>query len=109
MILRFIAMAILTEALVELFFKAAPLQGARGWLIKKTPKLRSQEQGHLLDCKYCTSVWVGTFVYSAAFFSESQVLRLVSAALIVARLSNYAHLFYSTVRDAQINMRLIRK
>ena len=103
-----IFLCILTEALVELFFKAAPVQGVRTWLVKKTPCLRTEEQGHLLDCKYCTSVWIGAGVLLLATFADCQALRIASAALVIARLSNYAHLLYSTARDAQINMRLTR-
>lgn len=109
MIIKILALALLTEALVELFFNAAPLQGIRTWLIKKMTWLRSEEQGHLLECKYCTSVWIGACVILLATFADCQVLRIASAALIVARISNYVHLLYSTARDAQINMRLTRK
>ena len=108
MIIKILALAILTEAIVELIFKAAPLQGARAWLIGKTPWLRSEEQGHLLECKYCTSIWIGAGVIVAAAFLDCQVTRLGSAALVVARLSNYAHLVYSSIRDFQINKRLER-
>ena len=108
MIIRVLALAILIEALVELIFTAAPLQGPRRWIIKKTPVLRSEEQGHLLECKYCTSVWVACGVILLAAFADCQALRITSAALIVARLSNLAHLLISAIRDAQINMRLKR-
>lgn len=109
MIIRILTLALLTEALVELFFKAAPLQGCRAWLIKKTPVLRSEEQGHLLECKYCSSVWIATGVILLAEYADNQGTRILSAALIVARTSNYAHLLISWIRDAQINLRLGRK
>jgi len=109
MILRIFTLAILTEALVELFFKAAPLQSIRSFLIKKTPWLRSEEGGHLLECKYCTSVWIGAGVIILATFADCYFTRLAGGALIVARLSNYAHLVVSSIRDIQINMRLERK
>ena len=108
MVIRIIAIAILSEAIVELIFTAAPLQGIRAWLIKKTPLLRSELQGHLLECKYCTSIWTAAAVIVAAAFLDCQATRLVAAALIVARLSNYAHLIYSSIRDFQINKRLER-
>jgi len=109
MIIKLSALAILVEALVELFFKAAPLQGIRLWLIKKTPWLRSEAQGHLLDCKYCTSVWVAVLAILAATFADFQVTRLAAAVFIVGRLSNYAHSMICTIRDFQINLRLERK
>ena len=108
MIIKVLALAILTEALVELIFTAAPLQGFRAWVIKKTPWLRSSDQGHLLECKYCTSIWIGAGVILLATFANFLVLRILSTIFIVARLSNYAHLLISGIRDAQINMRLKR-
>lgn len=108
MIIKILALAILVEALVELIFTAAPLQGIRAWLIKKTPWLRSEDQGHLLECKYCTSVWIAAAIILLAEFANWQALRLASAALIVGRLSNYAHIGYSSIRDLQLNMRLKR-
>jgi hypothetical protein len=109
MFLKILALAILTESIVELIFTAAPLQEARAWLIKKSPLLRAGDQGHLLECKYCTSFWVAGGVILLAWFADCQALRLASAALVVARTSNYAHLIYGFIRDSQINKRLERK
>ena len=107
-LIRILYLAILTEALVELFFKAAPLQGIRAWLIKKTPALRSEEQGHLLECKYCMSIWIATGIVLLAMLFDHLVLLPLAGVIIVARVSNYAHLLYSALRDAQINSRLKR-
>ena len=108
MVIKILALAILTEAIVELIFTAAPLQGLRSWLIKKTPWLRSQPMGHLLECKYCTSIWIAAIVILGATFADCQSTRLAAAAILIARLSNYAHLLYSSIRDYQINKRLER-
>jgi len=109
MVFKVLGLAILVEALVELIFKAAPLQGARAWLIKKTPWLDTESQGHLLDCKYCTSVWIGAGAVLLASFADCPATRFAAAAIIVARLSNYAHVLVGWIRDAQINKRLERK
>jgi hypothetical protein len=51
------------EALVQLWFHAAPLQGIRRFFVKITPFLYSKEQEtHLLDCKYCVSFWAAIVV-----------------------------------------------
>ena len=107
--IRMIFLCILTEALVELIFTAAPLQGARAWLIKKTPFLVSIEQGHLLECKYCTSLWIAAAVITMATYADYPATRLASAALVISRLSNYAHILIGWIRDVQINKRLERK
>lgn len=108
MLLRIVALMVLTEAIVELIFTAAPIQGIRAWLIKKTPWLRSNDYGHLLDCKYCTSVWVAPGVLAGYYCLDCRAIEFLGVALIVARLSNYAHLLYGSLHDAQLNMRLRR-
>ena len=108
MIIKIFCLAILTEALVQLFFTAAPMQGIRYWLIKKSPWLYSEEQGHLLSCKYCTSVWIAALVIAFAMLADCTLARLIAAAILVARLSNYAHILIGSVRDVQINMRIRR-
>jgi ABC-type amino acid transport system permease subunit len=109
MVIKLIILAILVEALVELFFKAAPLQGTRKWIISKTPFLVSEEQGHLFECKYCTSFWVGVFVVFVIMFFDNVVTRTVGFIIVVARLSNLVHIVYGIIKDAQMNMRLGRK
>lgn len=98
---------LLIEALTELFFKAAPLQGIRTWCVKKTPFLNS-EQGHLFSCKYCTAFWVSVLVVLVAIFLDCYVTRLLAYIIIVHRISNFVHIIYSTIRDWQLNLRLSR-
>ena len=109
MIIKILVLAILTEALVEIFFNAAPLQGIRAWLIKKTPVFDSSEQGHLLNCKYCTSVWTGAAIVLLAALADTALTRTLATMIIVARSSNYIHQIYSILRDCVINMRLNRQ
>jgi hypothetical protein len=106
--MKIILTILLVEALTELFFKAAPLQGIRKWLVAKTPFLNSEEQGHLFDCKYCTAFWISAGVVLIAIFLDYYVTRLLAYIIIVHRLSNFVHIIYSTIRDWQLNLRLSR-
>jgi hypothetical protein len=106
--IKWLVMIILVEALVELLYKAAPLQGIRNWVIKVTPFLRSEEQGHLLECKYCTAVWVGFVVVLVGTYLDYELVRVFALMIVLGRLSNYVHIVYSTIRDKQLNMRLSR-
>ena len=99
-----------TEAIVELWKKAAPLQGARARIIRKTPFLFSRaQQTHLLECPYCTSVWVGFLVMSAFLFMDGTAFLWCAGSLTAHRLSNGCHLLYSIVRDLQIDIRVNRR
>jgi hypothetical protein len=106
---RMIFLAILTEALVELFFKAAPLERLRIWLIRRTPFFDTRSQGHLLMCKYCVSVWMGAAVWCSYIYLNFLPFQLAACSVVLSRFSNYIHLLFSTSRDYQINKRLERK
>jgi hypothetical protein len=109
MIIKILTLGILIEALTELFFKAAPLQGIRQGLIKKTPFLNTRDYGHLLECKYCTSFWIALGVVLLSFFDDYDVIIFIACVIIGARLSNYIHVVYGIIKDSQMNMRLKRK
>jgi hypothetical protein len=104
-----ILFAIATESIVNLLFNAAPLQGAREWIIRKTPALYSSRmESHLLECKYCTSVWVGIFLSFTLYFLWCDFVGILCAGLVFHRLSNFIHLTFGYVRDAQIDRRINR-
>jgi len=99
-------LAIACEALVQLWLKAAPLQPARAFLRRITPFLYSETQGHLLDCPYCLSVWVGFGVVVGYLYVPYSILFF--AALGIHRCSNFIHLIFSFVRDWQMDIRIAR-
>ncbi len=108
--IRFLLAIIATEALVELWKKAAPLQGIRRWTISKTPFLYSQEQeSHLLDCPYCLSVWVGFLMMVLYLYLDSTVFILFTGMLSVHRGSNFLHLIFSLLADKQRDIRVNRR
>lgn len=49
--MRILFYIIACESLVQLWFRALPLQGLRWFIIKKTPWLRAGGE-HLFECKY---------------------------------------------------------
>lgn len=97
------------EAVTELIFRAGPLQSSRAWIIEHTPRLDVPGYGHLLECKYCVSVWVGFFfALGYLFFLESQVFLCFLYASSFHRLANLFHLPLSYLRDKQLNLRIDR-
>jgi hypothetical protein len=45
----------------------------------------------LLDCAYCTSVWVGLFVYICWFCFNLMIINVVFMGIALHRLSNILH------------------
>jgi hypothetical protein len=98
-----------TEALVELWRKAAPIQPFREWLIRITPFLYSRrQQTHLMECNYCVSVYVGVLAVAVYFLMNVIIVKVIVIALAVHRLSNYLHLYFSLLRDQQMDIRVAR-
>jgi hypothetical protein len=97
-----------TEAITEAIFRAGPLQPAREWIIDHTDWLYSESmRSHLLECKYCTSFWVASFMIGINFLLPSAATWLM-ILLTVHRLSNFLHLPFSWLRDKQLNIRIDR-
>jgi len=97
------------EALVQLWFHAAPLQPVRGLLKRLTPFLHSRAQeSHLLDCPYCLSVWMAAIVVLSYAFLDAGIFMGIAGVLTIHRLSNFVHLIFSCIRDKQLDIRIAR-
>jgi hypothetical protein len=104
-----IILAVACEALVGLWFHAAPLQPLRGLIIRLTPILYSRAQStHLLDCKYCCSVWAAGILTALFFLISESVFAAVITVLFIHRISNFLHLSFSYLRDKQFDLRVKR-
>ena len=105
---KIILMVIFTEAIVNLIFYAGPLQKIRKNIIQCTPFLIF-EGDHLLECKYCTSFWIGILSSIIFLFLINYLIVLFFIyAIVFHRLSNYVHIVFSIIRDHQFNLRLNR-
>ena len=92
---------ILTEAVTELLVKAKITEPIRAWLFdrRKTNKF-CKFLHELLDCGYCCSYWIGTFM-SIIFIDTILINEYVSwllFGLIIHRMSNLWHFVIDRVR-----------
>jgi hypothetical protein len=105
-----VLLVITCEAMVQLWFWAAPLQYIRQKLIKFTPFLYSTDQDtHLLDCKYCVSVYCGLICAFLYLIFDNIMVQLFVIAMTVHRVSNWLHLVFSFIRDKQFDIRVNRR
>lgn len=108
-ITKLIILTIATEAAVELWKRAAPLQEVKEWVISKTPFLYSQRLStHLLECHYCLSVWAGTLAMIGYLYMDSPAVVFIVGILVVQRAANFLHLGFSYLRDKQMDLRVAR-
>ena len=94
------------EALVQLWFDAAPLQPIRRVLIRLTPWLQANDT-HLFNCKYCVSVWVAAFLVGLLAYNEVAFFWF-AGVFAIHRSANILHLLVSYVRDLQMDLRIER-
>lgn len=91
-ILKFIMAIILAEATTELLVKSEFFKPLRKFLFEKGSKITTFLHD-LLDCGYCTSVWIGCFM--SILLIDLPVLHWsvdwLILGLIVHRLSNILH------------------
>ena len=102
-----IFIGILTEAIVNLLFTGTVLQPFREWVIKYIP-LRVRGE-HLLECKLCTSFWVGILCVVLVKYTMGDIMALILWGIVVHRVSNYIHLIYSIIKDYQMDIRVARR
>lgn len=92
-ILFFILFAvILTEAITEIITKSDIFVPIRKFFFKRRKNNKFFNWMHeLLDCGYCTSVWVGWFVIISFLCLDCLFLRIFYGGVIIHRLSNILH------------------
>lgn len=100
--------AVVIEAIVELIFLAGPLQFIRQWIIDRTEFLHVTDYGHLLECKYCASVWIALLIVICYYLIPAKVFHFILLVFVAHRLSNLIHVCASLCRDIQLNIRINR-
>ena len=82
---------ILTEAITQLITKSELFKPIRKFFFKKRENRFCSWIHDLLDCGYCTSVWVGLGVVACMLFVNNIVLNVFFAGIVLHRLSNVLH------------------
>jgi len=94
---------ILTEALTQVITKSELFKPIRKFFFdRRTNKLCSFVHD-LLDCGYCTSVWVGWFVVIAFLYLNNVVVNIFFAGIILHRLSNILHFIIDRIQGTDLN------
>jgi len=113
-LLQIFGLVIAVEAISEIITSSKLTEPIRGMLFKAAfgdgeppePSIKQSVQTffyNLLDCGYCTSVWVAAF---AAFFAPKlfapSFFNWLLSVFIIHRLSNWLHVFYELIRKGRV-------
>lgn len=94
---------IITEAITELLVKSEFFKPVRAWFFNRRKFLAFKFIHDLLDCGYCTSVWVSFFV-TLVLIDLSYIFGYAGwfvAWLVVHRLSNLFHFIIDRARGLE--------
>jgi hypothetical protein len=96
-------LVILTEAITQIITKSELFKPIRGFFFKRRKNRFYNYMHDLLDCGYCTSVWVGWFVIITFLYIDSVILNVFFAGLILHRLSNILHFIIDRINKDELN------
>lgn len=106
-LLEVLATIILIEAITGILSKASLLDPLRDFLLNSNNRIL-KFFNDLLECSYCTSVWVSLFcivmLYLYTYNLLPHILALFFMGLILHRFSNILHFIIDRIDSNNINL-----
>ncbi len=100
-----IFLVILTEAITQIITKSELFEPIRKFFFDRRKNKFFNWMHSLIDCGYCTSVWVGWFVAISFLFLKSAVLNVFFIGIVLHRLSNILHFIIDRIdRNSDLNL-----
>jgi hypothetical protein len=84
--IKFVLAAIVVEAITNILTKSELFKPVRAFFFKKNKWLHD-----LLDCGYCTSVWIGFGLAIYITYLECDIVNVFMLGLVLHRVSNVVH------------------
>lgn len=88
---HFLLAIVAVEAMTEIITKSEVVSPVREFFFNKRKIKIFDWIYSLLNCGYCTSVWIGVFVSIIWFCFDSKFLDIIFIGLVFHRLSNMLH------------------
>jgi len=90
-ILKFLFAIVVVEAITNIITKSVFFSPVREFFFNRRKNKLFKWVHSLLDCAYCTSVWVGWFVYICWFCFDSTIIDVIFMGFVLHRLANVLH------------------
>ena len=84
--IKFVLAAIIVEAITNIITKSELFKPVRAFFFEKNKWLHD-----LLDCGYCTSVWIGFGLAIYITYLECDIVNVFMLGLVLHRVSNVVH------------------
>jgi hypothetical protein len=96
--LKYLLAIILIEALTELISKSEFFKPIREFFFNRQNNKFFNWLFNLLDCGYCTSVWIAWFVLFTYILLDNFYINLFFYGIILHRLSNIIHFIIDRIK-----------
>ena len=90
-IFKFLFAVVVVEAITNILTKSVFFSPLREFFFNHRRNKLFNIINELLDCSYCTSVWIGWFVYICWFGFDSVIIDVIFMGFVLHRLSNVLH------------------
>jgi len=90
-IIKLLFAIIVVEAITNIITKSVVFNPIREFFFNKRKNKVFDWMHNLLDCPYCTSVWVGLFVYICWFCFNLRIINIIFMGFVLHRCANVAH------------------
>jgi len=100
--LNFILLIIATEATTNIITKSTFFEPLREWIFKRRKKKVFGFVNNLIDCPYCTSVWVAMLLF--CLYGLIPYFVIILSILSIHRLSNILHHMIDRIDPNRIDL-----
>lgn len=101
-LLKLLFATILTEAVTEIVTKSQLFLPIRRFFFKRSKHKICNFLHDLLDCGYCTSVWIGVFTSIYFYHQSFSFVMLFLIGLVIHRLSNVLHFIVDRTNENHV-------
>lgn len=109
-LLQFVACVIGVEAITQIITKSEIFSPVREFFYNRRKNKVFNWLHDLLDCGYCTSVWIGWLVAALWVFAGNLVIDILFVGIVLHRLSNIFHFIIDRLdRTRELPIELINR
>ena len=101
-LLKIVFAIIVTEAVTEIITKSQLFFPIRRFFFKRKKYEFCYLIHELLDCGYCTSVWIGVFTSFYLYYESFNFIMLFLIGLVIHRLSNVLHFIVDRINKGYV-------
>lgn len=109
-LLQFVAAVIGVEAITQIITKSELFSPIKEFFYNRRNNKFFKWLHDLLDCGYCTSVWIGWLIAALWVYADNLLLDILFVGIVIHRLSNILHFMIDRLdRTRELSLDFIKR